>query len=299
MSYAQTQRYVQTQRPETMPSFLDICREGRLYRYELLAANLREQQHSVRGSVAEHTHAVYHVVLYVAGNGWVSINGQRYPVKQGVLAVVPPSCPHTFTSPEGHVVYHAVTFALTDREQCLDLSVDSLLAHYSGQSVRLPALMTLDAASFGLLRQRIEELVGGLQRSPVDWLGHQQRMVSIMALLSTLGQVQAPAAGLADRAQAVLESRYADSSLTLQSLAHELHTAPEHLCRQFRRHTGLSPIQYRNQLRVQAAGALLRNTNLPCKAIADQLGYADLYTFSKAYRRAAGHSPSRERAKSV
>jgi AraC-like DNA-binding protein/mannose-6-phosphate isomerase-like protein (cupin superfamily) len=288
--------YTQAQRPVAMPSFLDIGRDGRTYRYELVAANLRETYRSARLPVVEHTHAVYHLVLYVEGRGFFSLEGQRHPVEQGVLAVVPPGRPHAFTPPGGHVVYHALTFALKDGERSLDESAELLLAHYTGRKVVLPALIRPDAASLALLRQRLEDLVHALLKSPVDWIEHQQRMISILGQVGTMGQSGTAAASLGDRAKALLDARFSDPALSLKSLAGELHTSPEHLCRQFRRQTGTGPMQYRNRLRMQAAGALLRNTNLPCKAIADRLGFSDLYTFSRAYRRAAGHSPVQERA---
>ncbi len=291
--------YAQAQRPEGMPSFLDIGRDGRVYRYELLVANLRERYQSSRMPVVQHAHPVFHIVLYVEGRGFLRIEDQLHPVEGGMLVVIPPGLPHAFTPPGGQVVYHALTFALKDEEQSLDLDAGSLLSHYNGKPVVLSALTRPDAATFALLRRRMELLVNALQSQPIDWLLHQQHMIALLALLGSLGTTDAPAPGMAEQAQALLDARFADSSLTLQSLAAEMNTTPEHLCRQFRQQIGSSPIQYRNRLRIQAASALLRNTNLPCKAIADRLGYSDLYTFSKAYRRATGHSPINERATTV
>jgi AraC-like DNA-binding protein len=287
--------YTQAQRPADMPSFLDVARSGRLYRYELLFANLHESYQSAQMPSVPHAHPVFHIVLYTGGGGFLRIADQLQRVEDGVLVVIPPAVPHAFTPPGGHVAYHALTFALMAGDQCLDMNIDSLLAHYTGSPVSLAALTRPDATTFALLRRRMELLVNALQSQPIDWLQHQQHMIALFALLGNVGTTSAPAPGLVDQAQALLDARFADPSLSLQSLAHELHTTPENLCRQFRQKTGGSPIQYRNRLRTQAACALLRNTNLPCKAIADRLGYSDLYTFSKAYRRTVGHSPVQER----
>lgn len=287
--------YTQAQRPENMPSFLDISHAGRTYHYELLIANLCERNQSSRMPSVEHAHPVFHIVLYIGGNGYMQIANRLHPVKSGTLAVIAPCIPHAFSPSGGCVAYHALTFALKDRGDCLDWGTDTLLAHYLGRAINLPTLTHPDASEFALLRRRIETLVNALKTQPIDWLQHQQQMISLLTLIGDLGTATTPMPGLVEQAQSLLDARFADSSLTLQSLAHELHTTPEHLCRQFRRQTGNSPIQYRNRLRVQAARALLRNTNLPCKAIADRMGYSDLYTFSKAYRRGAGHSPVHER----
>lgn len=288
-------RYTQAQHPADMPPFLDVIRNGRSFRYELLFANLYESYKSAQMPNVPHAHPVFHIVLYVRGCGCLRIEDQLHPVEDGMLVVIPPGLPHAFIPPGGNVAYHALTFALMAGDECLDVTFDSLLTHYCGKPVVLPVLTRPDAATFALLRRRMDLLVNALQSQPIDWLQHQQHMIALIALLGCLGTAGAPVPRLVEQAQALLDARFADPSLTLQSLAAEIHTTPEHLCRQFRREIGSSPIQYRNRLRVQAAQALLRNTNLPCKAIADRLGYSDLYTFSKAYRRATGHSPVNER----
>jgi len=287
--------YTQAQHPENMPSFLDISHEGRTYHYELLIANLCERNQSSRMPSVAHAHPVFHIVLYVGGNGYMQIANRLHPVKSGTLAVIAPGISHAFSPSGGCVAYHALTFALKAGGGSLDWDADRLLTHYLGKPISLPALTHPDTSAFAILRHRIETLVNALQNQPIDWLQHQQQMISLLTLIGDLGTATTPMPGLVEQAQALLDARFADSSLTLQSLAAEVHTTPEHLCRQFRRQTGSSPIQYRNRLRTQAARALLRNTNLPCKAIADRLGYSDLYTFSKAYRRATGHSPVHER----
>ena len=288
-------RYTQAQPPVDTPSFLDIHRGGQSYRYRLLIANLGEHNQSPRMPTAPHVHPVFHIVLYTAGQGFVNLAHQRYPVAAGNLVVVSPCVPHAFSPSGGCVAYHALTFALSDGETHLEIDADSLLTHYLGKPVCLPMLTQPDRAAFALLRRRIETLVRNLQTQPIDWLQHQQHMIALLALICDLGTITAPTPSLTEQAQSLIENRFADPSLTLQTLSREVHTSPEHLCRQFRRDTGCSPIQYRNRLRAQAATALLRNTNLPIKAIADRLGYSDLYTFSKAYRRATGHPPMHNR----
>jgi len=295
LSLIDSVRYTQAQAPADMPAFLDISDGGRVYHYELLIANLCERNQSTRMPTVEHIHPVYHIVLYTSGNGYMQIANRLHPVKQGTLAVIAPGISHAFSPSGGCVSYHALTFALKNGTDSLAWDTDRLLAHYLGKPINLQPLTHPDVSGFALLRRRIESLVSALQNQPIDWLQHQLNMISLLRLIGDLGTATTPLPGLVEQTQVLLDARFADPSLTLQSLAAELHTTPEHLCRQFRRQTGSSPIQYRNRLRIQAARALLRNTNLPCKAIADRLGYSDLYTFSKAYRRAAGHSPVQER----
>ena len=289
-------RYTQTQIPIDMPSFLDMHSDGRHYCYRLLIANLNEHYKSKRMPTNVHTHPVYHIVLYVAGKGCVSIKDQLFPVENGTLAVISPNVPHSFVPAGGDITYHALTFALCVGDTYLDLDANRLLANYLRKPINLPALIKLHKPTFAVLRHRVETIVQHLQSQPIDWLQHQQHMIKLLGQIGELGSNVAANPGFIEQARSIIESRYADPDLTLQTLASELHTSPEHLCRQFREDSGKTPIQYRNQLRMQAATALLRSTNLPGKLIAQRLGYADVHTFSKAFRRAMGHAPMQIRA---
>lgn len=299
LSLIDSLRYTQTQPTGEMPSFLDLVKAGRRYRYELLIANLGEHNHSPRMPTTEHAHPVFHIVLYVNGNGFMSLENRRYPVATGNLVLLAPGVSHAFSPAGGNVTYHALTFALTADGESAECDTDTLLAHYLGKSVKLPTLTMQDASVFTLLRRQIEEIVTSLQNQPVEWIQHQMQMIALLSVIGNLGTVTTPAWGLAQRAKTLMNARFADPALSLVALATELHTSPENLCRQFKQQNGLTPIRYRNQLRIKAARSLLRNTNLPCKAIANRLGYSDLYTFSKAYRRYVGHSPVKERNRKI
>lgn len=60
----------------------------------------------------------------------------------------------------------------------------------------------------------------------------------------------------------------------------------------FKAHTGMSPGAYRIRRMIDRAQHLLRTTDDDCGAIAEQLGYPDLYTFSSQFKRVTGLAPS-------
>lgn len=61
--------------------------------------------------------------------------------------------------------------------------------------------------------------------------------------------------------------------------------------RRFREATGLSPHAYLLQCRAAEARRLLEESDLPIKAVADRLGYADVYYFTRQFRQLCGLSP--------
>ena len=82
---------------------------------------------------------------------------------------------------------------------------------------------------------------------------------------------------------------------TIRELAEEHGMEVHQLMRLFQRHFGVSPLEYRNKLRMEAAGRLVAHSSLPMKEIAERLGYRSPLYFSTAFRRTFGLSPSRYR----
>jgi AraC family transcriptional regulator, arabinose operon regulatory protein len=82
-----------------------------------------------------------------------------------------------------------------------------------------------------------------------------------------------------------------DRNISLLDLARRVHVSRWHLCREFKRYFGISPIEYVLRLRMQHAAHLLRDPDLNISDIARQCGYDDPFHFSKLFRKHHGLSP--------
>jgi AraC family transcriptional regulator len=76
------------------------------------------------------------------------------------------------------------------------------------------------------------------------------------------------------------------------ALAEELGTSPATFRRRFREATGTSPHEYRLHCRGAEARRLLGESDLPIKQVAMQLGYRDVYFFSRQFRQFTGVPPA-------
>jgi len=83
-----------------------------------------------------------------------------------------------------------------------------------------------------------------------------------------------------------------DGRVDYARLAEELGTSESTLRRRFHEATGTSPHGYLLQCRAAEARRLLGETDLPVKAIADRLGYRDVYFFSRQFRQLTGVPPA-------
>jgi AraC family transcriptional regulator len=79
---------------------------------------------------------------------------------------------------------------------------------------------------------------------------------------------------------------------TVEQLAREAGVHPVHFARVFRRHVGLSPVEYLRRERAKRAADLLAHSLVPIVEVGLACGFADQPAFSKAFRRATGVTPA-------
>jgi transcriptional regulator GlxA family with amidase domain len=89
-----------------------------------------------------------------------------------------------------------------------------------------------------------------------------------------------------------MELRYAERDLTVQTVAQAVGVSPEYLCRLFGRELSCTPLQKLHSIRVESAKLLLRQTNLPIKAIAAECGYHTTAELDQHFARLCSCSPS-------
>jgi len=79
--------------------------------------------------------------------------------------------------------------------------------------------------------------------------------------------------------------------VTLEALARAAHVSPAYLCRIFRKHLNLGPLECAGLARLERAASLLVRSNLTIKQIADAVGFASPYHFSTKFRKVYGVAP--------
>lgn len=89
----------------------------------------------------------------------------------------------------------------------------------------------------------------------------------------------------------LIGSRFADSSLCLDDLADAAHISKVYLGKRFVGRYGQSPMRYLREVRMKHAADYLREKR-PVGEVAQLVGYADIYQFSRAFKKSFGISPS-------
>jgi AraC family transcriptional regulator len=89
---------------------------------------------------------------------------------------------------------------------------------------------------------------------------------------------------------------HSDENQSLEAIAAVTRRHPAHLAKEFRRHFGMSIGDYRRQLRLQAAEAMLLRRNLDLSDIALACGFANQAHLCRSFKAAYGITPSQFRS---
>lgn len=92
-------------------------------------------------------------------------------------------------------------------------------------------------------------------------------------------------------AREYLESNYLNE-LSLNDLSKIAAMSEYHFSRMFKQAFGFSPIQYQIKLRMEKSKQLLKIRDRQVSEVAHEVGYADIFSFSKAFKKFYGTYPS-------
>ncbi|WP_168735509.1 helix-turn-helix transcriptional regulator [Cohnella fermenti] len=230
----------------------------------------------------------YDLWYAVAGRGSIAVNGQRHPIAPGCC----------FTLRPGDRI---------EAEQHPDERLTVMFVHFQASAAggtggfRAPdcRVEVGDTARFESLMGRLLEL----RDMPPAWAEAEFDCTLKLLLLELYrSERQQPLAGRSTLRQRELVRTASDrlrqgawTAADFDSLAAEAGVSQRYLSELFKRHTGRTLKTYAAGLRMERARLLLAESGMPITRIAEALGYADLYSFSKLFKEHNGLSPSEYR----
>ena len=242
------------------------------------------QKPTQEGASRDQSSREYVAVYVLRGTGrYIDWNGQSHPLFPGCVAQRLPGRQHsTVQDADGK---WAEVFVV------LDPDFFHTLARYGCVDAERPVLHPGLRKS---LVNRFEEILRDLQRAPGLGLPHTLlRAHELLSELSARDQARRSPDPHAEMIQKTCDflSGNLDERLMLPEIAEEFGMSYERLRKVFKEHVGVPPGDYRIRRRIERSCALLVQTGLTVKEVAHELGYVDVYTFSKQFKKVMGRSP--------
>ena len=229
-------------------------------------------------------HYLIHFVL--SGAGTFCQDGLSYSLQAGDAFLI---CPHKVT------VYEAAAREPWDYAW---IEFDGLKARdylkQAGLSAQTPLWHDSQALQPGHAASTLLELQKQAHGRETRQLGLLYLLLDQLAQYAILAQ---PVKALTAQEQYVdqairLIQNYYHSQLTVEELAWQLNLNRSYFSKLFRRVTGRSPQAYLLQVRMQVASQLLLDPSLPVQTVATSVGYQNPLSFSRAFVKYCGLTPS-------
>lgn len=260
----------------------------------LIDAALLSALPAFKARAEPHQLEFYDILLITRGQGWFDLDDQRYRVAPGELFVTLPGQVRRWdvAAVDGACVFFASEFI---RDAFADTRFLDQFAIFS--AARRSGAITLSAAErtqFLRRFRRMGEELRGLRADATDLL--RARLYELVVLMNRWYLARHPQHvsigrnGIVDRFRSLVEREFRRMH-RVQDYAERLDVSPGHLNVLCHAHLARSASDEIHQRLLLEARRLLRYTDKPAFAIAQELGFADPAYFGRFFKREAGVTP--------
>jgi AraC-like DNA-binding protein len=274
---------------QEQPHVRDRQDNARLWRVEAFGGLELLRAHFVGFTFSPHAHEEFMIVVTEGGTGLPRFWRAEHRINPGDVFVLSPGEVHG-GGPAKESMWRYRSFyppAALMRRVVQELTGDDRgVPHFAEDVVCDPAIATILQQAHAALEE------------PISILECESRLLEALASLvarHTASKVSAHEVGLehrsVKRAKEYLET-LPNENVSLDTLAREAGIGPFHLCRVFRRETGLSPHAYQIHMRTRLAKSLLMK-GIPISQVAAEAGFADQAHLTRHFKRMFGVTPGR------
>jgi AraC family transcriptional activator of pobA len=224
-------------------------------------------------STGSHRHPFWQLELVISGRQRVRFGRETLPLEKGDLVLIPTDCGHRFDYPYPETETCSVKFSLRGLEAPPGPAVVFPCPESEGIRDALLALLSQEEP----IRRRSVIAVEHLLAALVDLQYHPEGEDRVEPELVRTVREHLEAQGGGPVSVADLAQHTGYSRSRLSELFHE--------------QAGVTMKQYIDEHRAEAAEALLRYSDYNFSRIADTMGFPDLFTFSRFFKRMRGKSP--------
>ena len=250
-----------------------------------------------------HFHTAFQVTHFIKGNGTCFAGDRVYSFEPGDIFVIGSQMPHVFRS---DFRYYSTT-----KKECVSNSLFFNSPLFTEGLLNLPESKELETV-LGYMQSglKLRSQKVAAQISSFEYKKGFQRIISLLELLLEIGnlpekdrltehvQPQALKEITYERINRVIEHvmTHYPEKIKLEEVASLVSMTPNAFCKYFKQRTRQTFVDFLNQVRINQAARLLRQTELSVNEIAFRCGFNNLSNFSRQFSRRMGHSPGSYRS---
>jgi AraC-like DNA-binding protein/quercetin dioxygenase-like cupin family protein len=234
-----------------------------------------------------HTHPFTELFYVVKGKGNFLFRDETYSINQGDLIIVPPYLEHTEQSIPGNPLEYYV------------LAIDGISFQAENEETSTQVFCNFSSSSFiiDLFEQMLYEVRSNEYGSNTICQNLLEILIIRITRIQHLRPVPATSVRMTKECAQIkeyLDTNYAEH-ITLDSLTQLTHMNKYYMAHSFAKYTGLSPIQYLNERRLETACRLLKETDYSVSDISSQTGFSSQSYFTQIFRKKYGITPIKYR----
>ncbi len=224
-------------------------------------------------------------------------DGDIFDLQPGDVLIVNPGQVHSCRVNVAPVEFQCIIFDMNILFTNRPGEIDQTLRNIAGGALRFQHIVRKNPNTLPLV-ERIVNSNPEIPFSNMEVIGLLYQLLALLSRNYVLAE-EHPVPRLLQEINQLLEFIHKNyhKKITLEELASHACRSPSYLCRWFKEAVGESPMAYLTTVRINKAYELLSAGHCSVADAADAVGFGDLNTFTRQFRKRVGIPPSKIKAK--
>lgn len=244
------------------------------------------------GGTNVHVHDFYQLMYIAAGEGNVKVSNESLRVKPGDVIFIAPMVEHGVDFANTSMTTYEIKFDIFDNELEEIARNIGVLYYEEDNKIKNLILKIIDESTE--CRPYYKKSVENFISQIIIYLTRQKSLASDSE--SVINISYEGHSSIASKIKTYIDFNYS-KKVSLVELAEIFCISQSHLCREFTKNFGMSPIKYLNNLRIEKAKELLSISDYSIGEIAYRVGFNDIHYFSRYFTKQEKISPVSYRRK--
>lgn len=195
-----------------------------------------------------------------------------------------------------------------DAEKAMSITKDIISTNTTREQVSIPFIRCIVVEFASTFMRAMIEMPGRTEQESLSFERvHNQllqcrsikdlevELVKIIKLLCSAEKQSSVNDELMEKVQTYVDQHYCEPSLNLSVIGDAFEMTPPYLARLFKKHNGESLLEYLHKIRINHAKRLLKETSVSVLEIGSQVGFNEISTFNRIFKKYEGITPGKFR----